>query len=120
MSTPVTLEVSEADGWTIIAVTGEIDISSAPALREAIDQALGDGSDRLIVDMNGVSFMDSSGLNVLAGAAKRMSRGSLRIAAPARHIRKVFEITGTDQVIPTFDSQQDAMVAPPPARRPTP
>jgi anti-sigma B factor antagonist len=112
MSQHIAIQVTAADSWTILSVSGEIDIASAAALRQAIEQAVDGGNRGLVMDLDGVSFMDSSGLNVLAGAAKRMGPGCFRVAGAPRHIRKVLEITGTDQVIPTFGSVHEATTAP--------
>jgi anti-sigma B factor antagonist len=112
MSEQITIQVTAADSWTILSVSGEIDIASAAALREAIEHALGSGNRGLVMDLDGVSFMDSSGLNVLAGAAKRMDPGCFRVAVGPRHIRKVLEITGTDQLIPTFSTVHEATATP--------
>jgi anti-sigma B factor antagonist len=105
----MTLEVGEFQGWSIITATGELDISTASALRQAIAGVIDGGSRRVVVDLNGLRFMDSSGLNVFVGARRLLGvDGSLRIATVRSHCRKVFAISGVDRLIPLFDSVPEA------------
>jgi anti-anti-sigma factor len=108
---PIDLQVTFAERYAVVAVSGEIDISSAPALRDAIDEAIASGAALLIVDLDAVAFMDSSGLNALIGATKRLRPGALRVVAGQTHIRRIFSITGTDKVIPVFDCVDAAVGA---------
>jgi anti-sigma B factor antagonist len=109
------LEVSEFQGWSIITVVGELDISTASALRQAIAGVVDSGSRHVIVDLNGLRFMDSSGLNVFVGARRLLGPdGLLRIATVRLHIRKVFAISGIDRLIPLFDSVTEACGDAPP------
>src|SRR5690606_31224716 len=89
-----------AEPFEIIAVGGEIDVYTAPRLREAIVAAIEDGHRRLIVDVEQVEFLDSTGLGVLVGALKRVRAdgGSLDIVCTHERILKIFEITGLDKV----------------------
>jgi anti-sigma B factor antagonist len=105
----LTLEVTEVEGHTVIAAHGEIDISSAPVLRAAVEGAIDAGVQVIIVDLDGVSFMDSSGLNTIIGVVKRLEPGALRVVCSQAHIRRIFSITGTDKVIRIFDSRQAAI-----------
>src|SRR5690348_8194883 len=69
----LTLDVhSETPGFTVIAVGGEIDVYTAPKLREKLISLVEAGSYQLIVDMEGVEFLDSTGLGVLVGGLKRV------------------------------------------------
>lgn len=79
---------------------GEIDLSNATSLRARIDELVHRGDRRLVVDLGGVGFMDSSGLSVLVAGMKRMREagGELAIACPNEPILKVFAVTGLDRV----------------------
>jgi anti-sigma B factor antagonist len=59
-------------GRTVVEVSGEIDVYTAPKLREALLSLVDSGTYRLIVDMSGVEFLDSTGLGVLVGGLKRV------------------------------------------------
>lgn len=86
--------------FEVIEVGGEIDVYTAPRLREAIVAAVDAGHTRLIVDVRKVDFLDSTGLGVLVGALKRVrgDGGSLDIVCSQERILKIFEITGLDKV----------------------
>ncbi|HUD77889.1 MAG TPA: STAS domain-containing protein [Streptosporangiaceae bacterium] len=90
---------------TVISVTGEIDLYTAPRLQSELMTALGTNPARLIVDMSGVEFCDSTGINVLL-AAHRQARergGELQLAAPGSAIRKVLQVTGLEAVFSVVD-----------------
>ena len=86
--------------YEIIEVGGEIDVYTAPKLREAIVAAVDAGHTQLIIDVQKVDFLDSTGLGVLVGALKRVRAdgGSLDIVCTQERILKIFEITGLDKV----------------------
>jgi anti-sigma B factor antagonist len=109
MTEQITFEITTTDRYAVVAVTGEIDISSAPRMRETIESVVEGGPPQLIVDLGGVEFMDSSGLNTLIAAVRHMGPESLRVVATHPHIRRIFSITGTDKVIPVFDSLDEAI-----------
>lgn len=81
-------------------MVGEVDLSSAPLLRARIEELLHLGSRRLVVDLQGVGFMDSSGLSVLVASMKRMAEagGELAVACSNESILKVFTVTGLDRL----------------------
>lgn len=85
---------------TVIKPQGEVDIYTAPTLKEHIASALDEGDPGLVIDLSGVGFMDSSGLGVLVGALKRVNDagGSLRLVCPEGGVLKVFRITGLTKV----------------------
>src|SRR6202158_4271150 len=79
----MTLEVQtrQADnGATVVAPTGRLDVAGAPTLKEAISEALKNGSPKVVLDMEGISFVDSNGLGSVIAALKqiRSSKGDLR------------------------------------------
>jgi len=89
---------------TVLAVTGEVDVYTAPQLRHAAVQALADGARRMIVDLNGVDFLDSTGLGVLVGMLKRLRAvdGALALVCRQARILKIFRITGLTRVFDIF------------------
>src|SRR6185436_21038138 len=96
---------------TVIHVGGEIDVYTAPVLRDHLDEHISQGRHNLVVDLGGVSFMDSTGLGVLVGRLKlvRVQNGSLRLVCSSERILKVFTITGLDKVFKIFASVDDAL-----------
>lgn len=108
------LEVSERDGWAILAVRGEVDVYTAPRFRERLIELVSDGKHHIVVDLDAVDFLDSTGLGVLVGGLKRLRShdGDLVLVCTQARILKVFEITGLTKVFAIHDSV-DAAVAKP-------
>jgi anti-sigma B factor antagonist len=93
------LEESQRGEHHVLSVGGEIDVYTAPTLRERLDEVLNQGTRSLCIDLTGVQFLDSTGLGVLVGTMKKIgSEGSLVIVCNRPHILKVFEITGLAKV----------------------
>jgi len=104
---------SEQGAVTIVHVAGEIDVYTAPLLREVLDKQVAAGRTNLVVDLENVTFMDSTGLGVLVGRLKlvRGQNGSLRIVSAQDRILKVFKITGLDKVFHIYPSVDEATAA---------
>ena len=83
-------------GAVSIVVRGEIDISTAPKLSEAIDRAIDDGARLVVIKLEHVAFMDSIGLRALIAAADRLHRleGQLLVDGASAAVSRVLEITG--------------------------
>ena len=81
----------------VITLEGELDPATAPVLDQTIDQLLGDGATELVIDMAGLSFVDSSGLRSLISAHKRLAPNPLRLQRPTPFARQLLAITGLDQ-----------------------
>lgn len=93
----------------IIAVSGEVDVVTAPTLRDRLDDQLAGGQVRVVVDLSGVTFLDSTGLGVLVRGMKRCSElgGELILVATEPRILKLFAITGLNDafsIVPSLDS----------------
>ena len=99
--------------WQVLDVAGEVDLSTAPALRARIDDVVASGGRRLVVDLADVSFMDSSGLSVLVSGFKGMREagGGMAVVCPNAAIAKIFSITGLDRVFPVHPSLREAVGA---------
>jgi anti-anti-sigma factor len=98
-------------GVTVLAPSGRLDVVGAPALKEAVSEAMKNGLPRLVIDMEGVTFVDSSGLGSVVSALKqvRTSKGDLRLAAPNQQVRVVLELTTLDRVFPYFATVEEAL-----------
>lgn len=103
----------QLDGWTMLSVTGEVDVFTAPALDEAISAELAQQRADLLIDLSGVSFLDSTGLGVLVKGLKGATDagGSLGLVVTSERIRRIFDITGLDASIRIFDTVHDALTA---------
>ena len=93
-----------------IALAGEVDVYTSPRLKEAIVEAVDAGCVNLVVDLEDVSFIDSSGLGVLVSGLRRVKEreGTLRLVCTKDGTLKVFRITGLDKVFPLFSSPEEA------------
>lgn len=104
------LDVRTVDSHSVVDVKGEIDVYTAPKLREKLIELVSDGSYNVVVNLEGVDFLDSTGLGVLVGALKRVKAhdGSLSLVCTQDKILKIFKITGLTKVFPIHDSVEDA------------
>ncbi len=93
-----------------LAITGEVDVYTSPVLKSYIVSALDDGCSDLVVDLEGVAFIDSSGLGVLVSGLRRVKEhgGSMRLVCTRENILKIFRITGLDKVFPVFTTAAEA------------
>ena len=99
-------EEREGDPFPIVAVAGEIDVATAPQLRECLHRVIAKGAATVVVDLLDVTFLDSTALGVLVGALKRCRElgGDLHVVVTDPRIVKIFEITGLTKVFPIADS----------------
>src|ERR1044071_10175221 len=101
MSTDFAITEHPVDGdRRLIAVCGEIDLFTAPELKQALAESIEGGHVRIVVDLSKTTFVDSTALGVLIGAVKRLRsrQGELAIVNTDESIAKTFEITGLDQI----------------------
>ena len=98
--------VDRLDGEIVVTVLGEIDLATGPLLWECIATAIPDAERRLVIDLSGTTFIDSTGMAVFVQAHKHLRhRGAeLILRAPQASARKVLSITGLDAVIAIQDS----------------
>ena len=105
-------EIKERTGAAapVIAVSGEIDVATAPQLRESLHRVIAQGEATVMLDLLDVTFLDSTALGVLVGALKRCRElgGELHIVVADPRIMKIFEITGLTNVFTIADSLQAA------------
>ena len=110
----LTLNVySDTPGFTVVEVSGEIDVYTAPKLREKLISLVEEGSYQLIVDMEGVEFLDSTGLGVLVGGLKRVRAhdGWIDLVCSQSRILRIFKITGLNKVFSIHNSVDEAIAA---------
>jgi anti-sigma B factor antagonist len=104
----VELKVSSRfhDDHTVVIIFGEIDLYTAPRLHSELAAVIADGMPaRVVIDMSGVEFCDSTGMNVLLSCLRRVHErgGELEIASPRPAVRKILQVTGLDSVFNLVD-----------------
>ena len=95
----------------MLALSGEVDVSNTPQVREAGLKLLSDGARKLVVDLSGIEYMDSAGLGTLVGLQKRLREvgGAMVIAGPQPRVRRLFDITGLDQIFAVCEDVSTAI-----------
>lgn len=99
------------DGVVIIEVAGELDLYTAPSLKETLLAALEGDTLKVLVDMAGVHFIDSSALGVLIGGVKRLKPkgGKMVLVSVDENVNWIFQITGLNSVFDIFATREDAL-----------
>jgi anti-sigma B factor antagonist len=106
------LSVEQKGGACVVRLAGELDLYNAPRVRDALRDACGDSAERVVVDLSGVDFIDSTALGVLIEAQTRMdNRRAFLLAAPGLETRRALEISGLDRHFSVHDSVSEALLA---------
>lgn len=107
------VEAEVSGAHAVVAVSGEIDAATAPVLKKKLMELVDTGVERVVVDLTGVSFIESVGLGTLVAARKRLAAGDknlcLVIGDDQPNIRGVFEITRLDHVFPIHSTREAAI-----------
>jgi anti-sigma B factor antagonist len=95
---------------SLINLEGEVDVYTAPQLKQQIISLLDAGAQHIMVDLSAVEYLDSTALGVLIGGLKRLRErdGSLDLICPSPRIKRIFEITGLDKIFDIFATQDEA------------
>lgn len=95
---------------TVLEVGGEVDVYTAPRLRERLLELIDSGARHVVVDLGRVDFLDSTGLGVLVGALKRLrtAEGTFALVCDKEPLLKIFRITALDQVFPLHPTVEAA------------
>jgi anti-sigma B factor antagonist len=105
---------SDVEGVRLLEVFGELDLASAPRLCALLDAARTQRVKRVVVDLTGVDFCDSTGLRALMGASTELRHAGGRLAVavlPDGPVSRLFDVTGVRESLPTFDAQGDALAS---------
>jgi anti-sigma B factor antagonist len=107
----ITVAVDDLEGWTVVRVSGDVDVATAPRVRERLIALVSDGRSRMVLDLDEVDFLDSTGLGVIVSVLKRVrsAGGDLRLVCNRPSIRKLFEITALDRTMPLSESAEAAV-----------
>jgi anti-sigma B factor antagonist len=100
-----------SDAAAVIDLTGEVDLYTAPELKQELLRVIDEGATFVIVDLTETTFIDSTTLGVLLGTVKRVRPlgGSVVLVCSNRNIRKIFEITLLDRVFTIVDTREEAL-----------
>jgi anti-sigma B factor antagonist len=95
------LDVSMRGDWVVLTVRGELDLATAPALRQQVASLVAEGRRRFALDLTALDFIDSSGLGMVVACLKRVRSvdGDLFVAATDARISRPFELTGLEQAV---------------------
>jgi anti-sigma B factor antagonist len=105
------VSVTSGDSYTVVALTGESDVYTYDQLRGALEAEVTRGVALLIVDLSGLEFMDSTGVQVLLDIRVMMNDrgGQLALAQPQNTVARVLNLVGADQLIPVYASVREAV-----------
>src|SRR5215475_4941292 len=111
----LSLSTRTVAGYLVLEVAGEIDVYTAPQLRERLISLVDGGARQVVVDLGRVEFLDSTGLGVLVGALKRLrgAGGELFLVCGQERLLKIFRITGLDRVFTLYPTVAAATAADP-------
>ena len=108
------LEDENLDETTsLVAISGELDGTTTTELRRRVDAALAGGRTKIVIDLTGLTHMDSSGLAELISCHQRAQglQGGLALVVPAAPIRRTLEIRGVNHLFTVVESRADALAA---------
>ncbi|MCK4268143.1 MAG: STAS domain-containing protein [Actinomycetia bacterium] len=105
------IDIGEKNGVVLLKLDGEVDVYTAPKLKSRLVDLVDQGKFKIVVDLEEVDFMDSSGLGVLVGGLKRVRShdGAIALVCTQENILKIFRITGLVKVFPIFENQDQAV-----------
>lgn len=106
------IKTQKKKGILVVFLEGELDHHTASQVREYIDEKLEDPTIKnIVMDIKGLNFMDSSGIGVLIGRYKVVSKrgGKLGVVNINSHIDRIFEVSGLYKIIESYDGLQDAL-----------
>lgn len=95
----------------VVVLSGRLDLVSASHLKASIQKAVADGWTRLVIDMEGIVFVDSSGLGALISGLKaaRVAGGDLRISRPAEQPKYILHVSTLDRVLVAYATTDEAL-----------
>ena len=95
---------------TLVTLAGECDLHTGRQLRDVLTSEVSRGAQRMILDLSGLNFMDSTGMQVLLSVRTVLNvrGGSLSLVAPQPVVARILELTGADQYIPVYSNLEDA------------
>ncbi|KNX36127.1 anti-sigma factor antagonist [Luteipulveratus halotolerans] len=107
----LTVTTRDEGDVTVVTLAGEVDVFSAPTLRDEMSTVIARGGTRLLADLTDVPFLDSTGLGVLVGRLKtvRVQDGELRLVISSDRVLRNFQITGLDKVFRIYPTVEEGL-----------
>jgi anti-sigma B factor antagonist len=107
------VQVERVDGYAVVALSGELDVGSAPTLRQCLIELNAAGERRLVVDLDGVRNLDELGLGVLLGGAlrARLRGGTFALVCSEQRVRELLELSGVDRAVAVHPTLAAALAA---------
>ena len=107
------ISVTAGPAHTLVTVAGECDLHTGRQLRDVLTSEVSRGVRRLILDLSGLAFMDSAGMQVLLSVRTVLIvRGAIMaLVSPQPVVARILELTGADQIIPVYGTLEDAQTA---------
>jgi anti-sigma B factor antagonist len=104
------ISVTAGPAHTLITLAGECDLHTGRQLRDVLTSEVSRGAQRMILDLSGLNFMDSTGMQVLLSVRTVLNvrGGTLSVVAPQPVVARILELTGADQYIPVYSNLEDA------------
>ena len=102
------VSIKASGPWAILQIAGEIDLNTAPKLKEAIIGSLKDGFRKIALDLTNVGFLDSTGLAAMVSGVRRANEasGGLVLINPNEHIQRILAVTDLGKIFPVFDNAE--------------
>jgi anti-sigma B factor antagonist len=113
-----TRHLSHRGDWVVVEVTGDLDLASAPALRQEVLALLNTGQRHIVLDLTPTDFLDSIGLGTIVAVLKRVRvlGGSLVVVCPEPRLQRVFRVVELDRILPLHESVDAALAGSVPGR----
>ena len=107
------IDVVQASGVTVVAPRGDLDLATVDEIKRALARVLDGGQSRVVVDLGGVGFIDSSGMGAMVAAMKqaRAAGGDLRFCGLQNDVRDIFELTRLARAISIHPTRQEALAS---------
>ncbi len=110
MSTHADVSIERRDRWMVASLTGEVDMTNAYSVGEALTSPVPNDTDGLVIDLSGLRYLDSAGVELVFDLASRLGnrRQQLRLALPPDSpLRRLLALTGVEAVAPLHESVEE-------------
>ena len=107
------IDVTQSDGVTVVAPRGDLDMPTVDAVRRTLASLIDRGQSRLLIDLDGVGYIDSTGMGALVAAMKqaRAAGGDVRLCALQDDVRSIFDLTRLSRAMSIHPTRQEALAS---------